>query len=90
MKELIQLLFILLLPGVIVTSCNDKDDTSQTAEVPVALSAGIHTRAADTSWHPGDHIGVAMLKTESNEIIGHKCNCKYTTASGDGFFSALS
>lgn len=68
----------------LLTACNDHADTpvTQPDRVPLALTAGIQTRAHDASWDVKDSIGVFMLNQSQLEAE----NKPYFTALGDGSF----
>ena len=69
------------------SSCNSKDDEQMIDQQPVELkiTAGIvATRAVNASWSTGDKIGVFAMDGGTAEYS----NVLYTTANGDGNFTA--
>lgn len=71
------------------------DNESATADgndsrVPLEVTGGIsaQTRAADAAWAASDAIGIYMLKSGTTDIAESTANRRYTTAAGDGRFSA--
>ncbi|MBD8980455.1 MAG: hypothetical protein EGR83_00120, partial [Bacteroides cellulosilyticus] len=71
------------------------DNESATADgngsrVPLEVTGGIsaQTRAADAAWAASDAIGIYMLKSGTTDIAESAANRRYTTAQGDGRFSA--
>ena len=71
------------------------DNESATADgndsrIPLEVTGGIsaQTRAADAAWAASDAIGIYMLKSGTTDIAESAANRRYTTAQGDGRFSA--
>lgn len=64
----------------------DGGDTRVPLEVTGGISA--QTRAADAAWAASDAIGIYMLKSGTTDIAESAANRRYTTAQGDGRFSA--
>ena len=60
------------------------------SRVPLEVTGGIRaqTRAADAAWAASDAIGIYMLKSGTTDIAESAANRRYTTAQGDGRFSA--
>lgn len=89
MRNFNYLFFLLLAAGLTITSCSDNGEKTENSDkVPVAVSAGRHTRASYTSWDEGDHIGLTMFKSDCDDIEDGCHNRKYTTTNGDGTFTA--
>lgn len=68
-------------------ACDTEDNFSE-SKVSPNITAGINTKATDTSWHEDDAIGIAMFSSGTDSVINEKVNCKYLTPQGDGLFTA--
>lgn len=52
--------------------------------VPLAISAGVQTRAADNAWHAGDAIGIFTVETGTTTVHNNQANFKYTNQADAG------
>lgn len=73
----------LILP--MLAACSDNnDDPTPTDRTPLSISAGINTRASESTWNQGDAIGVYTLNTGTATVYNNQANFKYTNTTADG------
>lgn len=78
----------------LLAGCGNDNESATTdgndSRVPLEVTGGIsaQTRAADAAWAASDAIGIYMLKSGTTDIAESAANRRYTTAAGDGRFSA--
>lgn len=65
-------------------SNDDENNNQPTARFSAEIHDATLTRAAGTSWHENDEIGITATE---NEAMKQYSNVKYTTANGDGNFT---
>lgn len=65
-------------------SNDDENNNQPTARFSAEIHDATLTRAAGTSWHGNDEIGITAT---GNEAMKQYSNVKYTTANGDGNFT---
>lgn len=77
-----------------MVSCNQNDDITPDGPQPIRFTAGIgeqavatpQTRAAGTSWHKDDAIGIFMVKNKETAVAStYAGNRKFTTKKDDRF-----
>jgi len=90
MKKYFAFMTTVFAAATLMTACGDKDVqeiiSSGPSTVQINVSAGIQTRAVNSSWTEGDAIGVFSM----NGTTAEYANMQYTTADGDGNFEAAS
>lgn len=71
--------FLLSLLTVTFAACSDKEETQQPAQQPVVLTGEVFSIGTDvgTVWSGGQAIGVYMLKSETQEVVGDYANVKH-------------
>lgn len=76
-KILIPLLLCLLAAA--SSACSEKEEVQQTAPHPVILNGEVFSIGSEvgTVWSGGQAVGVYMLKSGSQEIVGNYANVKY-------------
>ena len=86
-------IFLLAAVSLTLVACdnNEEDPQSsyQAARITAKIDDRVPSRAIDTSWAPGDSIGIhSIVGLEGeNQVIGPYFNVKYTTQNGDGKFT---
>lgn len=76
-KILIPLLFCLLAAA--SSACSEKEEGQQTARQPVILNGEVFSIGSEVGsvWSGGQAVGVYMLKSGTQEIVGNYANVKY-------------
>lgn len=81
------------LAALCLSACNNDDEVSVndgavrfTASIGKEAVATPQSRAAGTSWHAGDEIGIFMVNHSTNDIASAATNRQFTTK-GDGRFT---
>lgn len=76
-KILIPLLLCLLAAA--SSACSEKEEVQQTAPQPVILNGEVFSIGSEvgTVWSGGQAVGVYMLKSGTQEIVGNYANVKY-------------
>ncbi|MEG1861864.1 MAG: fimbrillin family protein [Bacteroidaceae bacterium] len=73
-----------------LTSCNNDTESTlvQKEQVPLRVMSSIKTRAVDATWEKNDAIGIYMFSAGTQTVVGPAANRLYTTATGNGAFTA--
>lgn len=77
----------------VMTACNNElENSNVNTYTPLQIQGGIagQTRAYDNVWEANDAIGIYMTSAGTTTTVESVNNLKYTTANGDGTFTAAS
>ncbi|MEG1564811.1 MAG: fimbrillin family protein [Bacteroides sp.] len=87
MKKQVSLIFAAF---VLLTGCGNDVETGgvKDGRVPLQVISDIQTRAGNNTWDKNDAIGICMLATGTTTVAENSENRLYTTAEGDGKFTA--
>ncbi|MDE5785079.1 MAG: fimbrillin family protein [Duncaniella sp.] len=86
-------IFLLAAASLLLAACDNNDDNPQSSYQAAKITAKIddsnQSRAINTSWDPGDVIGIHSIvgKDDEKKVIGPYFNVEYTTLNGDGTFT---
>ncbi|MDL2222379.1 fimbrillin family protein, partial [Parabacteroides sp. OttesenSCG-928-N08] len=77
-------LFSLAVASVLLTGCESDTGTTPIHDprTPLAISAGVTTRATDALWHANDAIGIYTLK--GGTVYDQQANYRYINNAGEG------
>ncbi|MDE6485315.1 MAG: fimbrillin family protein [Duncaniella sp.] len=86
-------IYLLAAASLLLAACDNNDDNPQSSYQAAKITAKIDdsnlSRAINTSWAPGDVIGIHSIvgREGENRVIGPYFNVEYTTQKGDGTFT---
>ncbi|NDV80597.1 fimbrillin family protein [Bacteroides sp. 51] len=86
-RRLVTIIPSIIVGGILITGCNEKEDATDSTRVQARISAGIQTRAIDTNWEKNDRIGLHIFKTGTNDFAYNRYNYQYYTPEGSSYFN---
>lgn len=76
-------IFLLAAATLALAACDNNENPSVAAKITATIGDSRVSRASDSSWAPGDEIGISSTV---GDIAGPYTNVKYTTPDGTGIF----